>query len=83
MISVARIYRLNARQAERFGVSPAVGCFVVAPCDVCHREFTALRRGIPADGEKIVEVCRHCGAPCWTEARYMNVPERPRLEIVR
>jgi hypothetical protein len=83
MAAVARIYRLNAEQAQRLGVSPAAGCFLVAPCEVCRREFTALRRRIPADGESVVERCRNCGAPCPAEARYMNVPQPPRLRLVR
>jgi len=83
MVSIARIYRLDAEQATRLGVSPATGCFLVAPCEVCRREFTAIRRGIPADQEKFVEVCRHCGAPCWAEARYMNTPKPPKLALVR
>jgi hypothetical protein len=83
MAAVARIWRLNAQQARKLGVSPGAGCFLVAPCEVCHRNFTALRRGIPADGESVVEVCRNCGAPCPAEARYMNVPEPPRLRLVR
>jgi hypothetical protein len=83
MVCVARIYRLNASQAQKLGVSPAAGCFLVAPCEVCGSQFTAVRRGIPADGESVVEVCRRCGAPCWVEARYVNVPTPPRLEVVR